>query len=212
MIVSRGYLGVVLIAVVFSTILTLFIIGERPEELIEVIRNDAPGMNSGSDQKYGYAYTIVFRRDFDEVRIAVYMAAAPPTPVHIRIDNLFFERRASSLRNVMIDDGLELTVTSIDGQTTFVNGSDYDLNEVTPEDYKMSTHMYDPSWQFPYIYDEYVSSITWIDTTEVPNQVKVSYTAGVPADWCAGQQKTTYCLRCPGYLTRIKDAAGMGPA
>ncbi len=69
MIVSRGYAGVILIAIVFSTILTAFLVGERPDELIEVIRNDAPEMSSAADQKYGYAYTIVFRRDFDEVKV-----------------------------------------------------------------------------------------------------------------------------------------------
>ncbi len=69
MMISREYLGVVLIAVVFSTILTLFIIGERPERPVEILRNEAPPLQFGSDQKFGYAFSLVFRRDSDEVKV-----------------------------------------------------------------------------------------------------------------------------------------------
>ena len=69
MIISKEYLGVILIAIVFSTTLTFFLIGEKPEKLVEILKNEAPSMNSGSDQKYGYSFSIVLRRDFDEVRV-----------------------------------------------------------------------------------------------------------------------------------------------
>jgi len=68
-VISREYAGVVLIAIVFSTVLTSFMIGEKPKRLVEIIRNDAPPLNSGSDEKFGYSLTLVFRRDFDEVRV-----------------------------------------------------------------------------------------------------------------------------------------------
>ena len=69
MIISRGYAGIILMAVVFSTILMFFIIGETPDRPVEILRNDAPPLNSGSDQKFGYAYSIVFRDNFDEVKV-----------------------------------------------------------------------------------------------------------------------------------------------
>jgi len=70
MIISREYLGIVLVAVVFSTILTLFVIGEKPDKPVEILRNDFPEvLLLGSDEKFGYAFSLVFRRNFDEVKL-----------------------------------------------------------------------------------------------------------------------------------------------
>ncbi len=69
MLVSRQYLGVILIALVFSTILTSFMIGERPDRPVEVIKNDAPYLDLSSDSRFGYSFTVVFRKDFDEVKV-----------------------------------------------------------------------------------------------------------------------------------------------
>jgi len=67
--IPRSYVGVVLIAVVFSTVLTLFMILERAAGPVVLIRNDAPRLDLSSEEKYAFSFSILFRRSFDEVAV-----------------------------------------------------------------------------------------------------------------------------------------------
>lgn len=147
-------------------------------------------------------YSGLYYEDIEGIRIMVYMVLNAPSDVKIRIDNFFLERRESSLRNVMLADaaayngftypGLELTVTSLDGQP-YTRDVDYILNWIEPPSYRMRTHKYDVGadyWQF---LEEYISSITWLNEDAIDDTMLVSYTAGVPADWVSSGQKTRFC-------------------
>lgn len=107
MIISREYLGIILVAVVFSTILTLFIIGERPEKLVEILKNDVPPLAYGSDQKFGYAFSLVFRRNFDEVKVKFSWFRSMPMLLTGNATGSTFEEILPRFRKIqMLDDFL----------------------------------------------------------------------------------------------------------
>jgi hypothetical protein len=115
--------------------------------------------------------------------------------VGIKVHELFLERSATSLRNVMKLDDLDFSVRSSDTSTTYSEGTHYTLDYDSPKDYQMETH---PSGH------DNVSSVTWNVPANVADTVLVSYTAGVPDDWGSGGAATTYCLKSPGFLNWIR--------
>ena len=143
--------------------------------------------------------------DFVEIRVMVYYNGGPQS-LHMRLDDLFLERRDASLRNVMIAPdttyngvtypGLTLSVKNKRTAQTYSEGSDYTLTWDKPLDFRMPTreYEYNPSAHSWTLTDEYVSSITWLNQDEMSDTMLVSYTLGVPWDWTGEGQRTTYCL------------------
>ena len=52
--VDRSLVGVIGIAIVLSTLITLFIIGERAKEDVTILRNEFPTKLSAMEQKYAF--------------------------------------------------------------------------------------------------------------------------------------------------------------
>jgi len=68
--VGREIIGVVLIALTASTIVTMFIIGERSEQLVEVLENKHP-MEIRHDQSNTFSLAIIARKPIEFVDIEV---------------------------------------------------------------------------------------------------------------------------------------------
>jgi hypothetical protein len=160
-------------------------------------------MPPDSENPPGPGYEGPYYDDFEAVRIKIYRNYGPhPT---IRIDDLFLERRAGALRNVMYDPskGLDFIVLGLDTTTTYTYPADFDWANpsalVEPGDnYRMPTD---------YLANDNKLTVIWEDATlGVDDTVLVSYTAGVPSDWHAGQQATTYCLNNPRIHDHIEEA------
>ncbi|MBU8920412.1 MAG: T9SS type A sorting domain-containing protein [Bacteroidales bacterium] len=136
----------------------------------------------------------------DQVSIKIYTQPGPST-CSMNLHSFFLERRASALRNVMIDEGNGLDVEIKDELRSTCSTGDYSIIEPdTLFSYRMLTHRYN-------VQDDLVNNLTRIEWTaqDIPDSVFVSYTAGVPHDWTGEGQMTTYCLRNEEYLEYMED-------
>jgi hypothetical protein len=137
----------------------------------------------------------------EEIGIMIYRNQCDA--IEFNVHGLFLERRAGALRNVMLDPNneLDLTITDMAG-SPYAEDADYTIDLPDEElHWRMPTHRYD-GFGNPI---NNITSIQWINEVDIPSQVLVSYTAGVPADWWPGGQKTTMCLKNEEYLDYIKD-------
>ncbi len=67
--VDRSLVGVIGIAIVLSTLITLFIIGESAEEDVTILRNEYPSTLSTMEQKYAFVLSMISRRPLEQVKV-----------------------------------------------------------------------------------------------------------------------------------------------
>jgi hypothetical protein len=67
--VDKSLVGVIGIAIVLSTMITLFIIGERAQEDVTVLRNEFPARLSTMEQKYAFVLSMIARKPLTEVSV-----------------------------------------------------------------------------------------------------------------------------------------------
>ena len=67
--VDRSLVGVIAIAIVLSTIITLFIIGERAKEDVTVLRNEFPTRLTTMEQKYAFVLSMIARKPLEDVTV-----------------------------------------------------------------------------------------------------------------------------------------------
>ncbi len=67
--VDRSLVGVIGIAIVLSTIITLFIIGERAKEDVTVLRNEFPNRLTTMEQKYAFVLSMIARKPLEDVTV-----------------------------------------------------------------------------------------------------------------------------------------------
>jgi hypothetical protein len=67
--VDRSLVGVIGIAIVLSTMITLFIIGERAEEDVTILRNEFPATLSTMEQKYAFVLSMIARKPLEQVKV-----------------------------------------------------------------------------------------------------------------------------------------------
>jgi hypothetical protein len=67
--VDKSLVGVIGIAIVLSTMITMFIIGERAQEDVTVLRNEFPARLSTMEQKYAFVLSMIARKPLTEVSV-----------------------------------------------------------------------------------------------------------------------------------------------
>jgi len=67
--VDRSLIGVIGIAIVLSTLITLFIIGERAKEDVTILRNEFPAKLSAMEQKYAFVLSMIARKPLVDVTV-----------------------------------------------------------------------------------------------------------------------------------------------
>ncbi len=67
--VDRSLVGVIGIAIVLSTLITLFIIGERAKEDVTILRNEFPAKLSSMEQKYAFVLSMIARKPLVDVTV-----------------------------------------------------------------------------------------------------------------------------------------------
>lgn len=67
--VDRSLVGVIGIAIVLSTLITLFIIGERAKEDVTILRNEFPTKLSAMEQKYAFVLSMIARKPLVDVTV-----------------------------------------------------------------------------------------------------------------------------------------------
>jgi len=67
--VDRSLVGVIGIAIVLSTLITLFIIGERAKEDVTILRNEFPAKLSAMEQKYAFVLSMIARKPLVDVTV-----------------------------------------------------------------------------------------------------------------------------------------------
>lgn len=67
--VDKSLVGVIGIAIVLSTMITLFIIGERAQEDVTILRNEFPARLSTMEQKYAFVLSMIARKPLTDVTV-----------------------------------------------------------------------------------------------------------------------------------------------
>ena len=67
--VDKSLVGVIGIAIVLSTMITLFIIGERAQEDVTILRNEFPAKLSTMEQKYAFVLSMIARKPLEDVTV-----------------------------------------------------------------------------------------------------------------------------------------------
>jgi len=67
--VDRSLVGVIGIAIVLSTMITLFIIGEKAKEDVTILRDEFPSKLSTMEQKYAFVLSMIARKPLEDVTV-----------------------------------------------------------------------------------------------------------------------------------------------
>ncbi len=67
--VDRSLIGVIGIAIVLSTLITFFIIGENPKEDVTILRDEFPPRLSTMEQKYAFVLSMIARKPMEDVTV-----------------------------------------------------------------------------------------------------------------------------------------------
>ncbi len=67
--IDRSLVGVIGVAIVLSTIITLFIVGERAKEDVTILRNEYPAKLSTMEQKYAFVLSMIARKPLVDVTV-----------------------------------------------------------------------------------------------------------------------------------------------
>jgi hypothetical protein len=86
--VDRSLLGVIGIAIVLSTLITLFIIGERAEEDVTILRDEFPPRLSTMEQKYAFVLSMIARKPLVDVTVKYNVLSDVPEVKDLPVANL----------------------------------------------------------------------------------------------------------------------------
>jgi hypothetical protein len=86
--VDRSLLGVIGIAIVLSTLIILFIIGERAEEDVTILRDEFPPRLSTMEQKYAFVLSMIARKPMVDVTVKYNVLSDVPEVKDLPVANL----------------------------------------------------------------------------------------------------------------------------